>query len=286
MPAKNPGFSARDMIFYPPKGSAMMGSKAFENPLIPHARMRAMFRALVETRILSERAARTRNAIHLVPRGQEACFVGPLIDLQPGDLTSLPRATWLADHIRAIGTRQTAAAATLSEGRKALAAFAAEKSNRTSLAPIDRLLCSVGMAMALKPSPAKSVAVAYAGASDLTAAEWKHFLNVASEGALPLMAVVTPTEKPVDISAVVTRMGLNTIPVIPVDAADAVALYRVAQETLVRARADGGIAVIECIDCGSDPIAILGAQLIKKKICTPRWIAAVEPAFRAALAKL
>jgi len=264
----------------------MMGSKAFESPLISHARMRAMFRALVETRLLSARAAKTRSAVHLIPYGLEGCWVGPLIDLKPGDLTSLPRATWLADHIRSIGARETANSASLGEVRQALKSFTAEKSTRTNLAPIDRLLCSAGMAMALKPSAEKSVAVAYAGAADLTPSEWKHLLTVASEGALPLIAVITPDAKPVDISSIVKRMGVNTIPVIPVDAADAVALYRVAQETLVRARADGGIAVIECIDCGADPIAILGAQLVRKKICTARWVANVEPAFRATLAKL
>jgi hypothetical protein len=264
----------------------MMGSKAFESPLISHARMRAMFRALVETRLLSARAAKTRNAVHLIPSGLEACWVGPLIDLKPGDLTSLPRATWLADHIRSVGERETANAASLSDVRQALKSFAAEKSARTNLAPSDRLLCSAGMAMALKAASAKGVVVACAGAADLTPSEWKHFLTVAAEGALPLIAVVTPDAKPVDISAVVKRMGVNTIPVIPVDAADAVALYRVAQETLVRARADGGIAVIECIDCGSDPIAILGRQLVQKKICTDRWVANVEPAFRATLARL
>ena len=264
----------------------MMGSKAFESPLISHARMRAMFRALVETRLLSERAAKTRNAIHLFPRGLEACWVGPVIDLKPGDLTSLPRAAWIADHIRAVGARETANAASLTEVRKALKAFAAEKSTSTKIVPFDRLLCSIGMSLALKAAAAKGVVTAYVGAADLSASEWKHFLSVAGEGDLPLIVVATPAANPVDISDVVKRMHTNTIPVVPVDAADAVALYRVAQETLVRARADGGVAIIECIDCGSDPVAILGAQLVKKKICTERWVAGVEPAFRATLAKL
>jgi len=264
----------------------MMGSKAFESPLISHARMRAMFRALVETRLLSARAAKTRNAAHLFPRGLEACWVGPVMDLKPGDLTSLPRATWLADHIRAIGARPTANAASLAEVRRALKEFITEKERRSDIAPFDRMLCSVGMAQALKAIAAQGVVTTYIGAADLTAAEWKHFLSVAAEGALSLIVVVTPAPKAVDVSAVVKRMGRSTIPVVPVDAADAVALYRVAQETLVRARADGGVAVIECIDCGSDPVAILGAQLVKKKICTERWVAAVEPAFRATLQRV
>lgn len=264
----------------------MMGSKAFESPLIGHARMRAMFRALVEARLLSERAAKTRNAIHLLPRGLEACWVGPIVDLKPGDLTSLPRATWLADHIRAVGARPTANAASLSETRKALKAFVAEKATRHNIAPIDRMLCAVGMAQALKSMAAKGVVTSYVGAADLTTTEWKRLLSVAAEGEMPLIVVVTSAPKPIDVSAVVTRLGANKIPVIPVDAADAVALYRVAQETLVRARADGGVAIIECIDCNSDPIAILGAQLVKKNICTERWVAGVEPAFRATLQRI
>ena len=261
----------------------MMGSKAFENPLIPNTRMRAMFRALVETRFLSERASKTRNAIHLIPRGHEAAWVGPLIDLKPGDLTSLPRANWLANHIRAVGERPTANAATSREIRSALTDFTAAKSTRPTVATFDRLLCSVGMAIALKAYAANGVVTAYASSGDLTPSEWRHFLEVAAEGNLPLIVVATPDPKPVDISTVVKRMGLNSIPVIPVDAADAVALYRVAQETLLRARADGGVAVIECIDCGSDPLAILGAQLMSKKICTERWVSAVAPAFKTEL---
>lgn len=264
----------------------MMGSKAFESPLISHARMRAMYRALVETRLLSERAAQTRNAVHVLPNGLEACWVGPVIDLKSGDLTSLPRAAWLADYIRAVGERSTANAASLPEVRKALKAFVAEKAIRGKVSPFDRMLCSVGMAQALKSIAAHGVVATYVGAADLTATEWKHFLSVAAEGELPLMVVVTPAAKPVDISAVVKRMGTNMIPVVPVDAADAVALYRVTQETLVRARADGGVAIIECIDCGSDPVAILGAQLVTKKICTGRWVAQVEPAFRATLQRV
>lgn len=249
-----------------------MAAKAYENPLIPNLRMRAMFRALVETRLLSQRASKTRNAVHLIPRGQEACWVGPLIDLKAHDLTSLPRATWLASHIRSVGSRSGAAALSGKQSVKAMEAFTAEKATRSNVSPLDRLLCAVGMAIALKQAAPQAVAMVYAGAGDLSASAWKHLFEVASQGDLPLVIVATPDQKPVDFSQVVKRMGIKTLPVIPVDAADAVALYRVAQETLVRARADGGVAVIECIDCGSDPIATLAAQLVAKRIATQGWV--------------
>ena len=63
---------------------------------------------------------------------------------------------------------------------------------------------------------------------------------------------------------------------IPVDAGDVVAIYRVAQETIVRARAGGGAAVIEGVACGTDAVKLMGAQLVRKRICTEAWVQGVE----------
>ncbi len=73
----------------------MMGSKAFQSPLIPHVRMRALYRGLVETRALTKKK----------PRNLEACWVASAIDLKPGDLTSIAKDAWLLDYLRALGTR-------------------------------------------------------------------------------------------------------------------------------------------------------------------------------------
>ena len=59
-------------------------AKSYENPLIPHARMRALYRALVEVRVLGEHQPRAQR----VPKGLEACWVGTALDLKDGDLTS------------------------------------------------------------------------------------------------------------------------------------------------------------------------------------------------------
>ena len=79
----------------------MMGSKAFESPLIGHARMRALYRALVEARGLG----RGRAAGLAWPRGFEACLAGTAIDLKDGDLVSAGAGTWLIDHVRRVGAR-------------------------------------------------------------------------------------------------------------------------------------------------------------------------------------
>jgi hypothetical protein len=242
----------------------MMGSKAFESPLIPHARMRALYRGLVEARALT--GGKLRKF--------EACWVAPAIDLKPGDLVSTQANAGLLDYIRALGGREAARAASRSDIAKI------DKTPASRLPPIDRLLCAVGMAMATaKPS----VVVAFTAADDLTPAEWKRLLTAAVPGELPLVIVATPGGS--DLSDIVKRMGAKTIPVIPVDAGDVVAIYRVMQETLVRARADGGVVVVECIDCKVDPVKLMGAQLVKKKICTEKWVAGVESSFRKLLQK-
>jgi TPP-dependent pyruvate/acetoin dehydrogenase alpha subunit len=66
-----------------------------------------------------------------------------------------------------------------------------------------------------------------------------------------------------------------------VDAGDAVALYRVAQESLGRTRGGDGPVLIECIEFrmrgkggGSpvDPVAQMKKHLIGRKVCTKVWL--------------
>ncbi len=246
----------------------MTASKSYENPLLGHVRMRAMFRALVEMRALSEQAGKRG-----IPKKLEACWVGTAIDLLAGDVSSGLHAGGYASLIRAVGARKTDRAATRTEFRRAAAQAAAAKPFPG--AAIDGVCCAVGQAMALAAAEGKHLVVAYAGVDELTAAEWKRVFAVAQEGMLPLVVVAVP---PVRTTAAIDLAGVAgaKIPVIPVDAGDAVALYRVMQETCVRARADGGVAVIECVRFGTDPVRLLGAQLSQKGVCTKSWIRKVE----------
>jgi acetoin:2,6-dichlorophenolindophenol oxidoreductase subunit alpha len=267
----------------------MMGSKAFENPLMSHARMRAMFRALVETRLLGQRAGRGLA----VPKGLEACWVATGIDLRPGDLFCGVHSGWMTDYIRAIGRREAAKAATTAEIKRVLREMEQAKKADTAgfkhLSSMERMLCAVGSAIALRTAGQGCVAMAYVGRGELTANEWKRLLAVTNEDSLPLVIVATPdvrSKRDADIGAIAARMKYRNVPVIPVDAGDTLALYRVAQESIGRARADNMAAVIECIECGNDPVRMMSAQLVKKQICTERWVENVETPFRASLARI
>ena len=241
--------------------------KPYENPLIPHARMRGLYRALVETRLLGKRGMGW-------PRDLEACWAATALDLREDDLTSDSEAAWLTTHVRAVGRRKDARAATISDLKNA-------KANRESLpsfkgATPDRLLTAVGQAMALKAA-GDGVVLAFAAAGAMRNSDWHRLLAAAEGQNLPLVVVAIPGAKEVQLPHL-------KVPVIPVDAGDPVALYRVAQESILRARTDGGLAVIQCVRCGVDPVQLLATQLRHKGICTERWLAAVEAAFRKHLA--
>jgi hypothetical protein len=252
-----------------------MGSKAFESPLISHARMRAMYRALVEIRGLAQQR-KDRSY-----RGVEACWVGTAIDLKDGDLTSDAGGSnddAMLEYARAVGRRPAGGAVKANEVRRMLKRLAGVKAGAFPGSAAERLLCAVGEAMALKAAGGHGVAVAYVGHGEITAFEWRRALAVMGQVGLPLVVVALPGGVG-DLDAIAHKAAARpdlAVPVIPVDAGDVVAIYRVAQETIVRARAGGGAAVIEGVACGTDAVKLMGAQLVRKRICTEAWVQGVE----------
>ena len=266
------------------KQSMAMGSKAFESPLISHVRMRAMYRALIELRALAHQL-KDRSF-----RNLEACYVGTAIDLNDGDLISDTGSTHeplLLEHIRTVGRREAAAAPTPATLKRTLHGLREPSLEAFPGSAYERVLCAIGAAMAQKAAAAQVVAIAYVRVTDLSAAEWKRIFTLMAQPALPLVIVVLPAETRLDLEALALKAAGSpevAIPVVPVDAGDPIALYRVTQETLVRARAAGGAAVILGVTCGTDPIKLLATQLIRKQICTERWIAAADSHLKGSLA--
>jgi TPP-dependent pyruvate/acetoin dehydrogenase alpha subunit len=78
------------------------------------------------------------------------------------------------------------------------------------------------------------------------------------------------------------------VPGIPVDASDAVALYRVAQEAIGRIRAGGGAVLIEGVPFSVpgqksvvvDPLEQMKGYMMPRRICPPEWFADVERSFQ------
>ncbi|WP_089407846.1 thiamine pyrophosphate-dependent enzyme [Granulicella rosea] len=247
-----------------------MSAKAFENPLIPNQRLRDIYIAMVQTRLLGKRKPRTAS----IALGREALWAATAIGLRDalGDLVSETGAGVALDII--LGA----------ELKKVVSGKAGGSPHRLPTlgkAP-ERLQLALGAAMALKAAAQKNVLLVYADQADLPRADWRAVLGTALGGELPVVFVVScEAGASYDLAALSQARG---VPGIAVDASDAIALYRVAQESIGRARADGGPALIAAVPFhfGSakqrqpDPVALLGGQLLRRKVCTQAWLEAVE----------
>lgn len=257
-----------------------MSAAPFENPLIGNARLREIYTTMVEARLIRKR---TRKQSRGFAPGLEACWIAPAIDLHEGDLTSDPGVGPLLGYARRADRHRP----------KALAGVLAGEPGAGQLGPagkgLVRLWCAVGAALALRAAGSQSVVLAYVGQKELKAAEWTQLLRGLREADAPVIFVVLPEPgAKEDVAALARAAGVVGI---PVDASDAVAIYRVAQESIVRARADGKPALIAGVpflaaETGKiiDPIEFLGEQLIARRVATNGWIAAVGKKFSARLA--
>ncbi len=116
----------------------------------------------------------------------------------------------------------------------------------------DRLHGALGAAMALRAMKSRGVVVAYCeAAAEADEKVWKDVLSVASQQILPMIFVVLPALAKTGKSserATVSKLAKGCqVPGIAVEASDAIALYRVAQESLGRIRGGGGPVLIECM---------------------------------------
>jgi hypothetical protein len=228
---------------------------AWENPLIPNARLRQIYLAMMRARMLA-RALPRRDKTTL---GFEACLVSPAVDLGPGDLVSDVLAGGVVDFLRGATLGEVLRPGSVAK-KRSLRADCGEAGRIVNPAAVaERIWTALGAAAALKALAvsAKSAAsdsdsearqagvvVVYALPHEVPPALWQKALTFAREKALPVLFVVLPTQakastKTVGVSAIALRCG---VPGMPVDKDDAVAIYRVAQESIGHARIGGGVA--------------------------------------------
>lgn len=265
----------------------MAGSEPFENPLVPNARLRQMLLAMHRLRAV-ERALPLKSRSGLT--GLEACLVAPSIDLGPDDLLS---DALTGNAIRFLRGTPLAGAVNPSSRSKNKQLTAGSGAAHPLVVPPrheDRFWISLGAAAALRahsPTQGRRPALVYfLRKGQISPATLLRGFQLAAEQHLPVLFIALPASlrdhepAPGGIGRLATRAG---IPGMAADRDDAVALYRVAQESLGRARAGGGPALIHCVPfalAGSrstrqttDPLSVIEAYILERKIVTPEWIA-------------
>lgn len=271
-----------------------------ENPLVPNKKLRQIYTAMVEARLLDEhvaklqRKSKTRQRMHST-FGQEACRVATAIELNPDDLVSDAGIN---------ATMELISGAALRPLLRSVAGFISGTQSGTPLAkePVakrqlpwiddadDRLKVALGAALALKIRKQNNIVVAYIRHAELPERSWKQVLALASGLNLPIIFVVLPQSdsKEAKSTNICVKARSAGIPGIPVHINDAVALYRVAQESIGRARGGDGPVLIECISLRSagqrsreidDPILHMENFMMERKVCTKAWTNRIGNAF-------
>jgi acetoin:2,6-dichlorophenolindophenol oxidoreductase subunit alpha len=269
-------------------------TKPFENPLIPNKKLRQLFVAMVEMRVLDEHIAGVQREVKArrrlnSTRGEEACRVSLAIELTEGDLVSDAqvgvamgllagaKVGSLLEDVARLNTGKGVVAATGVVGRREIPWIESVG---------DRLRMAMGAALSFKTLKRANVVAAFVREGEVTNREWRQMLGLASKLELPILFVVLPLrsgkeKKRNAAGALCATARACGVPGIPVDASDAVALYRVAQESLGRMRGGDGPVLVECMAFRGkekrgggvvDPLVQMREFLLGRKVCSVAWL--------------
>ena len=277
----------------------------FENPLVPNAVLQEMYQKMVELRLLAQHAQKAghkgKAGLRLESMiGQEACRVSVtqglgaddlVMDSLPGELMTYTLGARLPNVVRSIVAG--------AKGKKEAGGRVNSKLISTRLLPFveeaeARLFAGLGASLLLKRMKRTDAVVIYVEHEEVSRGAWHRALMLAALQELPVIFVVLPAPSPrsksgkIKLRAQVVDIAHDCkVPGIAVDASDAVALYRVAQESLWRIRSGGGAVLIEAIPFAAaghqrrvaDPIVQMRASLLQRRVSSEASMTQVEQRF-------
>ena len=234
-----------------------------ENPLLPHSKLRELHALMLRCRSLEQKQT-SRTTV------REGLLAATLIHLLPGDLLSAGHGDRVVEKLAPEGKHQQPAGTLL--GGESLGA---------------RLPICTAAARGLQAAGAEGVLLAFAGAGGPERG-WMEALEWSQTSQLPLVLACSDAtngaasssrkgaEPAIDFSSMSRFARRHHLPVLTVDGEDAVAVYRVMQESVLRARQGGGPSVlwavmtpsraIATMPRSSQPIARLRSYLAARKI--------------------
>ena len=223
-----------------------------ENPLLPHRKLKELHALILHCRALDRgikskaKSVKDKNSQTKLP-AREALLAASTIHLEPGDLI--------------FAEPDDSVAASLAPAPKRVARKPAKKAAQTVEFNLPHLAAAAAAAAAhsFKPSPKsrdKNLVLAYTH-EDALEPNWQATLRFAHANHLPLLFVCAGVH-PHPRSRATGKTDRNAftwdsvnsfckrlrLPVMPVDGEDAVALFRVFQESFLHARAGAAPAVI------------------------------------------
>jgi TPP-dependent pyruvate/acetoin dehydrogenase alpha subunit len=213
--------------------------------------------------------------------GLEATVIGSLIDLRAGDAIS-SQGSFAARMFA--GESLGLYFAELYGLRAEYLAFAPEAANLTiQILPraqtvAEQMNIAAGYALAQKRSQRRKVVVVLLPESSNALGYWHEAADVAVGERLPMIFVTTSRTPQIGMGNNVARQRAEAygMPGIAVDGGDVVAMWRVAQESIHRARAGAGPTLIDshipaAQEKGGDPLDRMQHYLDKRKLWKQAW---------------
>jgi hypothetical protein len=204
--------------------------------LISGEKFRQLYAALVKYELLEERLG--------APSTDAAGAVGITLDLEREDTVVLSPRTFAANFIKGVPIRALLDHRSSSRNGASFSYGAANAVTPGAHSAATQAGMATGAALTNKMAGNHKIAVAFLEGGAAALKECSEALELASAHKLPVIYVIhaTPDSKLEKVLAEAAEL----VPVITVDAHDVVAAYRVAQESIERAR-DGGPSLIVCV---------------------------------------
>jgi acetoin:2,6-dichlorophenolindophenol oxidoreductase subunit alpha len=233
---------------------------------VPEEKLKQLYATMLKCRMLEEKARLLFKqgkfaGNYYAAVGQEATEVGCAIDLKPEDTVAPSHRDFIANFIKGaplnlMYAQLYARSASPDKGRSSPAHCGYAPLNVITPASTiaAQLNIGTGVALAYKMQKKPFIAMAFSGDGSTSLGFWHEALNFAGVQNLPIVYVVQNNRwaesvnvalqtKVEDLSVKAQAYGF---PGITVDGNDVVAVYRVAQEAIHRARTGGGPTLIEC----------------------------------------
>lgn len=251
--------------------------------MISAEKLHELYASMLKLRMLSARAGSASRNKRFRQRFQEACEVGCTIDLNSDDLLiHFPHQH--LQHLRDLNGKTSAVDERKTERNNELMVILAR-------CHADRVAIATGAALAFGAHQKRNVVLAFVVTQELQRA--KSQLVFAQDCRLPIIYVQqhadsTPAFGPK------RNIHRNQIPIVPVDQNDVIAMYRVAFESIDKARRGAGPTLIQCTrhQLGSerssdphfnDPVIYMEHYLKRKGLWSATLRKEIEDSFHAEL---
>ncbi|HZS27941.1 MAG TPA: thiamine pyrophosphate-dependent enzyme, partial [Candidatus Angelobacter sp.] len=229
-----------------PSGAASKGSKAktVVAAVLDSHKLQSLYATMLKTQMLNQRAGEILSAQQKdnITAGREAVLVGAIAHALAGDSIAVRHNGLLASFIRGtplksifeqiIPINQQSSDSTANQNGM-------DSSSQSTLAQ--------GMALASEIKETSNVVLVFSGEFSADRAAHYESLALAAQSKLPLVCLAEITDIEEHHTSHPSTKGAAHFPRIAVDGNDVVAVFRVAQEAVRRARAGHGPSLIECV---------------------------------------